>query len=128
MKKLLITIIFALAPFSAMALPGGPGDPVQNSFSGCAWYGGTGSGIVHERWGCDDNWENCQGSWTWFPASKWPDGPDECDGAGPFYWGPLGDVGEGSDILVPGFYYVCAKGEIFRDKGVYDQACPVDEV
>jgi hypothetical protein len=125
MKKLLIAVVFAFAPLLAVAGPNGPGEQVQNFFSGCAWYGGTGSGIVHERYACDGNWENCQGNWTWFPASKWPDGPDECDGAGPFYWGPLGDVGDGSDILEPGEYWYCIKSEIFRDKGVYDAFCDI---
>ena len=127
MYKLLLIMAIAFAPMAAFAGgPNGPGEPIYNEFSGCAWYGGTGSGIVHERWGCDDNWENCLGNWTWFPTTKWPSGPDECDGAGPFYAGPLGDVGEGSDILVPGEYYYCVKGEIFRDKGIYDP-CPIGD-
>ena len=82
--------------------------------------------MVHERFACNEDWDTCQGNWTWFPATKWPDVPDSCDGIGPFFFGPLGDVGDGSDILVPGEYYICIKDMIFRDKGNFD-FCPLDE-
>ena len=118
MKKFLIGLVLAIAPLGAMALPGGPGEPVFNFFSGFAWYQGTGAGLVHERWSCDGNWENCDGNWVWYPTTKWPDGPDYCDedAAGPLYAGFIGDVGDGSDILLPGEYYVCIKAKVFREK------------
>jgi hypothetical protein len=118
--KLFKSLLFAcimLGPLAAMADgPNGPGMMVVNGFSGFAWYQGTGSGMVHERWGCDTNFENCGGNWQWFPTYKWPEGPDECDGDGPFGPALLGDVGEGSDILEPDEYYYCVKSKIFRDK------------
>ena len=127
MKKFLLILIFAFAPMIAIAGgPNGPGEQFYNNFSGCVWYGGTGSGMVHERFACNADWDSCQGNWTWFPVTKWPDGPDSCDGDGPFYFGPLGDVGDGSDILVPGEYYICIKSMVFRDKGNYE-FCPFEE-
>ena len=115
LKLLLAVLPLVLSP---IAIAKGPGSAVFNYFSGYAWYQGTGSGLVHERWNYDFNRENCQGMWDWYPASKWENGPDECDegGMGPFYWYYLGYVGDGSDILVPGEYWYCVKTGIFRNK------------
>ena len=121
MKKsaILIVPVLMLTAIGATALakgPNGPGTQVLNFFSGFAWYQGTGSGQVKERWACDAAWENCAGNWDWYPLSKWPNGPDECDeGIGPFLAGAP-DVGNGNDILKPGAYYVCIKSKVFRDK------------
>jgi hypothetical protein len=114
--KLIVALCFMLSATAAMAGgPNGPGDPVLNEFSGHAWYQGTGSGMVHERYFCDLNWENCIGHWKWYPAEKWPVGPSDCDT--PLDEGELLDVGDGSHILKPGYYFVCAiDGEIFRQK------------
>ena len=115
--KLIVALCFVLSTTAAMARgPNGPGSPVLNDFSGHAWYQGTGSGLVHERYFCDSNWENCEGRWNWFPEEKWPAGPDECDGF-EIIFGCIDDVGDGSDILLPGCYYVCVDdGNVFRQK------------
>lgn len=112
---MLLVLVLAFAPFSVMALPGGPGEPVMNGYSGYAWYQGTGAGIVQERYWCDENWENCPGHWTWYPDTKFPYGPDDC--GGPVLYGELWDVGDGSDILHPGWWWVCVHdGDVFRQK------------
>lgn len=123
--KLILVSFFLMLSATVAIAANGPGTAVYNSLSGCAWYLGTGSGIVHERWACNADYDTCQGNWTWYPADKWPNGPDSCDGDGPFYVGPLGDVGDGSDILVPGEYWACAKSKVFRDKGNYEY-CPFE--
>ena len=55
------------------------------------------------------------GHWKYYPEEKWADGPDYCELG--LDYGYLGDVGDGSNILPPGFYYVCVmEGPTFRFK------------
>ena len=116
MIKLFVAFCFMLSASAAIAGgPNGPGERVLNNWSGYAWYQGTGSGMIHERWACDTNFENCSGHWKYYPEEKWADGPDYCERE--LDYGYLGDVGDGSDILPPGFYYVCVmEGPTFRFK------------
>ena len=114
--KLFVAFCFMLSASAAVAGgPNGPGDMVVNGWSGYAWYLGTGSGMVHERWACDAYFENCPYHWKYYPVEKWPDGPYDCDTG--LLNGFVGDVGDGSDILPPGEYYVCVmEGPTFRFK------------
>lgn len=109
----LLGVLVFLLIFTTAVSAGGM-TKVENYFSLRAWYGATGSGIVHERWNCDANWENCSGNWTWFPMEKFTE-PPECEGNGP-YQGYVPDVGDGSNILKPGWHWYCIKSEIFRNK------------
>jgi hypothetical protein len=116
MLLVIAAVLAVVGSISTVASAGGM-TKVENWWSGRAWYGATGSGIVHERYHCDENWNNCN-NWTWFPVTKFQE-PPECEGVGPYYWGYVPDVGDGSDILKPGEYWICIKdldGEIFRDK------------
>ena len=118
MKKIIVLVVVLVAVLATTILASAGGmTKVENWYSGRAWYGATGNGIVHERFFCDENWENCIGNWINYPVTKFVE-PPECDDA----YGPVGpivilDVGDGSDILKPGEYWFCWKTEDFRVKG-----------
>ena len=45
------------------------------------YYKTSPNGVVHEKWSCDSNWENCDGNALYHPVSKFADPPDDnvCD-------------------------------------------------
>jgi hypothetical protein len=115
---LVAAIVTLLSSSVAVAGTGGRMTKVYNDWSGYGYYMASGkSGVIHEWFFCDSNWQNCPGRWVYFEMAKHPN-PPICDAGG---IGPsqinLWNVGDGSDILHPGWYWICSYdygGEIFR--------------
>ncbi len=87
------------------------------------YYKTNPNGVVHEKWSCNSDWEDCDGYGLYYPTSKFAEAPDDnvCDGLGPLTWEGTteygDDEGDASDFLVVGeTYWFCdALGlEVFR--------------
>ncbi len=134
MKKLLLILVLvaALAVLVVTTVSAGMGKDKWErvaSFWSENWgnYKVSPNGVVHEMWGCDANYLNCDNEWNWFPKSRFQE-PVECDSgyilitsATPFFgFGDFprpGDEADVSDFLSPETeYWVCVNitGEGFR--------------
>lgn len=120
-KALLIALAVAAATLLsatvAVAGRGGNMTKVLNSWSGHGYYMASGkSGVIHEWYYCDSDWHNCPGRWVYYEIEKHPE-PPTCDPGGYEGYIDLWDVGDGSDILHPGEYWICMYpfgSEVFR--------------
>lgn len=79
------------------------------------YYKASPNGVVHEKWSCNANWQDCDGNALYFPVSKYEQPPlDTPCGAeiGTRTWGGtvefLDDEGDVSDFLTIGeTYWFC---------------------
>ena len=88
------------------------------------YYKANPNGMVHEKWSCDSNWQNCDGYAQYFPASKFEEQPlDTACGEEIFLLLWQGtteypdDEGDASDFLIIGeTYWFCDRfgEEVFR--------------
>ena len=116
MKKVILFIVVVALLLVTAVVWAHPGTQVLNSWSGYAWYNAAGkSGVVHERYACNSNWENCIGHWVYYKMEKHPNQP-VCDSGFPASYINLWDVGDGSDILPPVDYWFCSYYSDFRAK------------
>ena len=89
------------------------------------YYKMSPNGVIHEKWGCNSNWQDCQGEALYFPTSKFEtpvlDTPCGDDIGEPWQWKRTkefrDDEGDVSDFLVRGeTYWFCdvEEAEVFR--------------
>jgi hypothetical protein len=88
------------------------------------YYKKSPNGVVHDKWACNSDWEDCAGYGLYYPTSKFAEAPDDnvCGNVPrPLIWEGTteygDDEGDASDFLVVGeTYWFCDafEVEIFR--------------